>query len=81
MAPTITQVEEHSLQSFPPEGRRFMKGGHSKGVISWKRHHPYLKDDGTPSPGKKPLFSIGSKEEARDLDSTAEVARQPNRSP
>ncbi|GAA0162648.1 hypothetical protein LIER_18690 [Lithospermum erythrorhizon] len=58
MVPTITQAEEHSLESFPPEGRRFMKGGHSKGVVKWRLetwiqrlrllgnpsgHHEYLK--------------------------------------
>ncbi|GAA0146945.1 hypothetical protein LIER_36422 [Lithospermum erythrorhizon] len=80
MAPIITQPEESSLQSMLLDGRRLLKGSHSKGLVSRKRHHPYLKDDGAPSPGKKPLFSDSRLEDNRDLDSTAEAARQPSRS-
>ncbi|GAA0160155.1 hypothetical protein LIER_16774 [Lithospermum erythrorhizon] len=79
MAPTITQPEESSLQYTLPDGRRLLKRSHSKGLVSRKRHHPYLKDDGAPSPGKKPLFSNSRLEDNRDLDSTAEVARQRSR--
>ncbi|GAA0177514.1 hypothetical protein LIER_42140 [Lithospermum erythrorhizon] len=81
MAPTISQPKESSLQKVLPEGKRILKGSHSKGMGLRKRHHPYHKDDGTHSPGKKTLLSDSQLDYSKDLDSRAEVARQPSRTP
>ncbi|GAA0153916.1 hypothetical protein LIER_12042 [Lithospermum erythrorhizon] len=71
-APTITQPKESSLLKELPDGKRILKGSHSKGLSSRKRHHPYNKDDGIPSPDKKTLLSDSRLEDARNLDSMAD---------
>ncbi|GAA0157528.1 hypothetical protein LIER_14780 [Lithospermum erythrorhizon] len=70
VAPTFTKAENNTTPHNLISGGRIMKSNGSKRLGSRKRHHPYNKDDGLPSPGNKLLSSDSIFEEASNLAST-----------